>query len=131
MHSEAISYKPQCGEVGICPQLTITLVGLFPTEHTSFFLETLPYRGFSPVRLQGWPIRRRLPSEAPNCRAQSGLHPSFALLAFKPVCPRCRAIVRLSITIGATMVALPQGASLRSGLCCPVHLRSIDPIRRR
>jgi hypothetical protein len=45
------------------------LVGLSPTEHTSFILDTLPYGGFSPVRLQGWPIRRCLPSEAPNCRA--------------------------------------------------------------
>src|SRR5215469_282015 len=42
--------------------LTITLVGLSPTEHTSFILDTLPYGGFSPVRLQGWLIERCLPS---------------------------------------------------------------------
>ena len=33
--------------------LTITLAGLSPTEHTSFFLDTLPDGGVSPVRLEG------------------------------------------------------------------------------
>src|SRR5262252_3860012 len=61
--------------------LTLTLVGLSPTEHTSFFLDTLPYGGFSPVRLQGWPVRRCLPKRGAQLSRPSGLLPSFALIA--------------------------------------------------
>jgi hypothetical protein len=96
------------------------LVGLSPTEHTSFILDTLPYGGFSPVRLQGRPIRRCLPSEAPNCRAHLVCIPlsrSSLPNLFPPL--GVGAVVRLSAAIRATMVALPQGSSLRSGLFCP------------
>jgi hypothetical protein len=60
--------------------LTITLVGLSPTEHTSFFLDTLPYGGFSPVRFQGRYIRRCLPVDY-EFVASHGLPPSFVHLA--------------------------------------------------
>src|SRR5262249_33549608 len=42
--------------------LTLALAGLSPAEHTSLTWSQLPYSGFSPVRLEGWPIRRDLPS---------------------------------------------------------------------
>jgi len=56
--------------------LTFTLVGLSPTEHTSFFLDTLPDGEFSSVRLQGRYIRRCLPVGVEHF-ASCGLHPSF------------------------------------------------------
>ena len=50
----------------------------------------------------------------------SGLLPSFALIAFKLDVPLCvGAVVRLGAAIRTTLVALPQGSSLRTGLCCP------------
>jgi hypothetical protein len=56
------------------------LVGLSPTEHTSFFLDTLPYGEFSSVRFQGRNIRQGLPV-AREFFAACGLRPSFVLLA--------------------------------------------------
>jgi len=42
--------------------LTLALAGLSPAEHTSLTWLQLPYGGFSPVRLQSWPIRQCLPN---------------------------------------------------------------------
>ena len=72
----------------------------------------IPYSGFSPVRLKGWNIGRGLPRCRVCLRPSCGLPPS----RFPAQCqgrwvnstPPCE---RFS--------ALPQGPSLRSGLCCP------------
>jgi hypothetical protein len=76
--------------------------------------------GFPPVRLQGWPIEGCLPSVGAQLSRPSGLLPSFALIAFNRYVPLCvGAVVRLGAAIRANRIALPQGSSLRSGLCCP------------
>jgi hypothetical protein len=95
------------------------LVGLSPTEHTSFILDTLPYGGFSPVRLQGRYIRRRLPVDS-EVLASCGLHPSF-VPSLPASYPRSepRDAGRWYTSVQAAIAALPQGPSLRSGLCCP------------
>ena len=52
--------------------------------------------------------------------ASCGLHPSFVLSAAFPVIPlRVGQVARWSTAIRAAYAALPQGPSLRSGLCCP------------
>ena len=53
-------------------------------------------------------------------RRPSGLLPSSAPIAFNLNVPLCvGAVVRLGAAIRATLGALPQGSSLRSGLFCP------------
>ena len=48
------------------------------------------------------------------------LHPSFVLSVVLPVVPlRVGKVTRWNTAIRAAIVALPQGPSLRSGLCCP------------
>jgi hypothetical protein len=84
-----------------------------------------------PVRLQGRPIRRCLPSEAPKLSRPSGLPPSFALLAFKPVRPRP---VSGQLCAGAPPCErlwslYPRGPCSGPGYSVPVPLRLIDPIR--
>jgi hypothetical protein len=100
--------------------LTFTLVGLSPTEHTSFFLDTLPYGGFSPVRFQGRYFRRAfLSTTSASCRAVC-IRPSCTPLPVPPN-PRTesRGAVRWCTTVQVAIAALPQGSSLQSGLCCP------------
>jgi hypothetical protein len=68
--------------------LTFTLMGLSPTEHTSF-----SWTHFRTVSFPQYGFKvgcRKVPSQhqASNCRAPSGLHPSFVPPAFKPVYPR-------------------------------------------
>jgi len=41
--------------------LTFAPAGLSPAEHTSLYWSQLPQGGFSPLRLEGWRIRRDLP----------------------------------------------------------------------
>jgi hypothetical protein len=72
----------------------------------------IPYGGFSPVRLKGWNIRRGLPRFRVCLRPSCGLPPSRfpaqcqgRWVSSAPPCER--------------FSALPQGPSLRSGLCCP------------
>jgi hypothetical protein len=51
----------------------------------------IPYGGFSPVRLQGWLVRRGLPKSDAPLSCPPGLHPSFVLAAFQLQVPAlCR-----------------------------------------
>jgi hypothetical protein len=72
----------------------------------------IPYGGFSPVRLKGWNIRRGLPRSRvclrPSCRLPPSRFPAQCQGRWVSATPPCE---RFS--------ALPQGPSLRSGLCCP------------
>ena len=83
--------------------------------------------GFPSVRLQSWPIRQRLPmimrwlSLLAACPSsdQVCLRPSCSPRQHEsPVLGRRRA-ARSSAAMRATDVALLEGPSLRSGLCCP------------
>ena len=90
----------------------------------------IPYSGFSPVRLEGWYIRRAFPSTARSSRRAVCLRPSCTPLPVS-LFPRSksRSAVRWYITVQAANAALPQGSSLRSGLCCPGPSSLIDPMR--
>src|SRR5262249_8118952 len=73
-----------------------------------------------PVRLQGWPVRGRLSERGAQLSRPSSLLPPFALIAVNLYVPLCvGAVGRLGAAIRVTLVALPQGSSLRSGLFCP------------
>jgi hypothetical protein len=67
--------------------LTITLVGLSPTEHTSLFLDTLPYGGFSLSTASRSVCQTGLPV-AHEVIASNSLHPSFVHLAACNTDPR-------------------------------------------
>jgi hypothetical protein len=81
----------------------------------------MPYGGFSPIRLQGRRVSRGLPEVR-----QIDQHPTAVCL--RPSC-RLRQHTFLAQSRGIAPVqqhrrasgfaALPQGPSLRSGLCCP------------
>src|SRR6516165_1150749 len=85
----------------------------------STVLPKIPYGGFSPVRLQGRYIRRRLPVDS-EVLASCGLHPPF-VPSLPASYPRSepRDAGRWYTSVQAAIAALPQGPSLRSGLCCP------------
>ncbi len=79
----------------------------------------IPYGGFSPVRLQGWHLRRGLPLRR-LMTASPGLRPSFVSPATERVArSMSRPSARYGTAIRAANAALPQGPSLRSGLFCP------------
>jgi hypothetical protein len=73
--------------------LTFALAGLSPAEHTSLYRSQLPYGGFSPVRLQGWRIRRDLP------KASGSLSLLPACTVLRLVCrrPSCFSIDPLKV----------------------------------
>src|SRR5664279_5039527 len=96
----------------------------------------IPYGGFSPVRLEGWRIRRDLPG------ASISLSLLPACAGRRPVClrPSCTAwSQRLSRTVSGRRLdsALPwrmadpppQGPSLGFGLCVPNRHHLLGPIR--
>jgi len=62
--------------------LTFALAGLSPAEHTSLYRSQLPQGGFSPLRLEGWRIRRDLPGTSFSL----SLLPAYAVR--RPVCLR-------------------------------------------
>ena len=97
--------------------LTITLVGLSPTEHTSFSWTRsrtvgFPQYGFK-AGVSGWAF----PSSASSSRRAVCVRPSCTSLPATSY-PRSesRNAVRRCTSVQATIVALPQGPSLRSGL---------------
>src|SRR6516162_9423224 len=56
--------------------LTITLVGLSPTEHTSFFLDTLPEGRISRFRFWPWHVSPRDLSETGDAQALARIRPN-------------------------------------------------------
>ena len=73
----------------------------------------IPYGGFSPIRLQGRTVRRGLPNDI-------SLPSPFVLFCYHRdslLCVRGNGL--MSTSVQADPPALPQGPSLRSGLCCP------------
>jgi hypothetical protein len=90
-----------------------------------------PYSGFSPVRLEGRFISRCLTRRLRVLRdVRFAIRPSCTSLPVTSY-PRSesRDAVRWCTTVQAAIAALPQGSSLRSGLCCPGPSSLIDPMR--
>src|SRR5450755_1412303 len=86
----------------------------------------IPYGGFSPVRLEGWHVGRRLPGTSPS----SSLLPAYTghvLVCFRPWCitsypTKARSEsgrVRVDAPPWRVGSPPPQGSSLGSGLFCP------------
>jgi len=100
--------------------LTFTLVGLSPTEHTSFSWTHFRTAGFPQYGCKAGLSEGAFPARRPIVAPLW-----FASLLRAPRFQTCSsplgvgAVVRLSAAIRATVVALPQGSSLRSGLFCP------------
>src|ERR1700751_3467539 len=100
--------------------LTITLVGLSPTEHTSFSWTRFRTAGFPQYGFKAGLSEGAFPGEAPHCRAPLVFCPPSRSSLSTYMSPLVvGAVVRLDAAIRATSVAPPQGPSLRSGLCCP------------
>ena len=93
----------------------------------------MPQGGFSPLRLEGWLFRRDLPNTSVS-------------LSLLPACTDVRSVCRRRscfnvdpLRVGSVdaitappcggLPHLPQGPSLRFGLCYPDHHHLISPIR--
>jgi hypothetical protein len=80
----------------------------------------------------GRPVYQTVPSRRPRVLrdVRFAIRPSCTSLPI-PSYPRSesRDAVRLCTTVQAAIAALPQGSSLRSGLCCPGPSSLIDPMR--
>jgi hypothetical protein len=61
---------------------TMARTGLRMMPTFSIIPPKIPYGGFSPVRLQGWPIGRHLPASGAHVSRPPGLHPAFVPTAF-------------------------------------------------
>ena len=101
-------------------------------EHqlASLQLPKIPYGGFSPVRLQGRFVRRRLPVDS-EFFASCGLHPSFVHLASLRLI-----LVRSRGTRGAgtppfkrPLPLYPRGPRSGPGYVVPVHHHLSGPMR--
>ena len=68
--------------------LTFTLMGLSPTEHTSFSWTHFRTAGFPQYGFKVGLSKGAFPAQGAPWSRPSGLHPSFVLAAFKPVHPR-------------------------------------------
>jgi hypothetical protein len=84
----------------------------FDDAAVSIALPKIPDGGFSPVRLQGRNFKHGLPTDVVCLRPSCPLLPPFT----PALCQGQRAYKHLRASGPA---ALPQGPSLRSGLCCP------------
>jgi hypothetical protein len=103
----------------------LRMMPTFPSPPLKFRTAGFPQYGFKAGLSEGaFPARR--PIVAPLWFASLLRAPRFQTCS-SPL--GVGAVVRWSAAIRATVVALPQGSSLRSGLFCPGPLRLIDPIR--
>jgi hypothetical protein len=104
----------------------LRMMPTFPSPPLKFRTAGFPQYGFKAGLSEGaFPVRR------PIVARPSGLPPSFALLAFKPVRPRS---VSGQLCAGAPpferrLSLYPRGPRSGPGYSVPVPLRLIDPIR--
>jgi hypothetical protein len=110
--------------------LTITLVGLSPTEHTSLFLDTLPYGGVSPVRLEGRYFRRGLPADACSSRRAVCVRPACTSLPVRLILVLSRG-ARCAGTppFKRHLPLYPRGPRSGPGYSVPVHPHLCGPMR--
>src|SRR5262249_14021826 len=96
----------------------------------------IPYGGFSPVRLQGWRIRRDLPGTS----CSLSLLPAYTdirSVCLRPSCfnvdpPKVGSVDAITAPPCGGVLHLPQGSSLRSGLLSrPSSLNRPHPPRSR
>jgi len=96
----------------------------------------IPYGEFSPVRLEGWPFRRGLPSATSSLSLlpafaghRTGLRPSFARLVTASLAPRCVGPDRFDCAPPLSVSTYPRGPRSGSGYRVPIHHHLIGPIR--
>ena len=93
----------------------LRMMPTFPLPPLKFRTAGFPQYGFKAGLSEG-----AFPKEAPNCRAHLVCFPPSRSSLSTCMSPLCVGEgVRLSAAIRATLMALPQGSSLRTGLCCP------------
>jgi hypothetical protein len=97
----------------------------FPSSPLSFRTAGFPQSGWKAGISDS-----AFPSTASSSR-RAVCNPPFVHLAALTSYPRSKSrdAVRLCTTVQAAIAALPQGSSLRSGLCCPGPSSLIDPMR--
>jgi hypothetical protein len=109
----------------------------FDDADVSSILPIIPYGGFSPVRLEGWLIRRSLPVR----RSAQALLPAYA--GHRPVCvrPSCtswpKSMAPLCVGPAGSIAhrheaecsAYPRGPRSGPGYSVPVRHHLIGPIR--
>ena len=113
---KALSSSASCRLSGKAMARTgLRMMPTFPSPPLKFRTAGFPQYGFKAGLSEGaFPARR--PIVAPLWFASLLRAPRFQTC----LSPRCvGAVVRLSAAIRASVVALPQGSSLRSGLFCP------------
>ena len=93
----------------------------------------MPQGGFSPLRLEGWDIRRDLPVDVEQLsrprHTLADVRFVVALRASALICPKSDLSTPCTAPPCSGLPHLPQGSSLRIWLCCPIHHHLIDPIR--
>jgi hypothetical protein len=99
-------------------------------------LPIIPYGGFSPIRLEGWHVRRRLPTHQ-QLKPAPGIH--WLMLGLRPPFVRfvvdfgdpaqCRAEDSIAHRLGGWVALRPRGPRSGPGYAVPVRQRLIDPIR--
>ena len=93
----------------------------------------MPQGGFSPLRLEGWRVRRDLPDASfslsllPACTVRRSVCLRPSCFSVDP--PKVGSVDAITAPPCGGILHLPQGPSLRSGLCFPGHLHLIGPIR--
>ena len=116
--------------------LSMAKRGPSPTlVHGSCALSKIPYGGFSPVRLQAEASRDQLSP----ARWSAGLKHQVCIPPFDHRFDRAFVVLMPSCFRGVLSTPQPQavwttpsahGSLAPSGLCCPTHLHSYDPIRQ-
>jgi len=113
---EKFSFSASCRLSGKAMARTgLRMMPTFPSPPLKFRTAGFPQYGFKAGLSEGaFPARR--PIVAPSCFASLLRAPRFQT-CLSPL--GVGAVVRWSAAIRATVVALPQGSSLRSGFFCP------------
>ena len=115
MRTRFVRRSPTVGSSRTMARTGLRMMPTFPSSPLKFRTVSFPQYGFK-VGL------RKVPSqhEAPNCRARLVcIPPSCSPLSNLFIPARCRGSYALEHRHSSSLAALPQGPSLRSGLCCP------------
>jgi hypothetical protein len=93
----------------------LRMMPTFPSSPLKFRTVSFPQYGFKVGLSKG-----AFPARGAQLSHPSGLHPSFAPPLSNLFVPAlCRGRCALEHRHSSSLAALPQGPSLRTGLCCP------------
>jgi hypothetical protein len=112
--ARALASSPSCRLSGRAMARTgLRMMPTFPSSPLKLRTASFPQYGFKVGLSKG-----AFPAQGAPWSRPSDLHPSFVPAAFQPPA-LCRGSCALEHRHSSSLAALPQGPSLRSGLCCP------------